>query len=94
MITVQNLLHRLVSHLSRGETLQGHDGGVGAVAEQQRAGLDVTGQRGSMKSRLTECVHGVYLKSEELKLTHTHTHTHIHTPRLHLAEQMGQKYSP
>lgn len=70
VVTVQNLLHGLVAHLSSGEPLQGHDGGVGPVAQQQLAGLDVTSQRGSMKSRLTERVHSVHLQPEELKSTH------------------------
>ncbi len=78
MITVENLLHGLVSHLSGGETLQGHDGGVGSEAQQQLAGLDVTSQRGSMKSGLTESVHSVHLESQEVGLSHTQP------PRLHV----------
>lgn len=70
MITIKNLLHSLVAHLSRGEALQRHDGRVGPVAQQQLAGLDVTGQRSSMKSRLPERVHGVHLESEEATLTY------------------------
>lgn len=53
VITVKNLLHRLVAHLSGGETLQRHNGGVGPVAQQQLAGLDVTSQRSSVKGCLT-----------------------------------------
>lgn len=68
--TVQNLLDRLVAHLSGGESLQRHDGRVGAVAQQQLAGLDVSGQRGSVKSGLPERVDGVYLQSEQAELTH------------------------
>jgi len=53
VITIKNLLYSLVAHLRSGEALQRHDGGVGPVAQQQLAGLDVTSQRSSMKSRLT-----------------------------------------
>lgn len=69
MITVKNLLHSLVTHLSGGEALQRHDGRVGPVAQQQLAGLDVTGQCGSVESCLTERVHGVHLQSEQATLT-------------------------
>lgn len=43
LITVEDLLHSLIAHLCSGETLQRHDGGVGPIAQQQLAGLDVTG---------------------------------------------------
>lgn len=68
VITVKNLLYSLVTHLSSGETLQRHDGGVGSVAQEQLAGLDVTSQRSSVKGCLTKCVHSVYLQSEKVKL--------------------------
>lgn len=76
MITVENLLHSFVAHLGGGETLQGHDGGVGPIAQQQLAGLDVTGQRSPVKSSLSERVHSVYLELEEaigLKVAATFT---------------------
>lgn len=68
VITVKNLLYSLVAHLSSSETLQRHDGRVGPVAQQQLAGLDVTSQRRSMKSCLTQRVHSVYLESEDVEL--------------------------
>lgn len=63
MITVKNLLHSLIAHLSSSETLQRHDGGVGPEAEQQLAGLDVTGQGGPVKSCLAQSVRSVDLES-------------------------------
>lgn len=63
-ITVEDLLHSLVAHLSSGEALQRHNGGVGPVTQQQLAGLDVTSQRRSMESCLTQSVHGIDLESE------------------------------
>lgn len=62
--TVENLLYGLVAHLRGGEALQRHDGGVGPVAQEQLAGLDVAGQRRPVQSRLPERVHGVHLESE------------------------------
>lgn len=64
VITVEDLLHSLVAHLSSGEALQRHNGGVGPVTQQQLAGLDVTSQRRSMKSCLTQSVHSIDLESE------------------------------
>lgn len=69
--TVENLLHGLVAHLSGGEALKGHDGRVGAVTQQQFAGLDVTGQRRPVERRLAEGVHGVHLQPHGLKSTHS-----------------------
>lgn len=67
IITVENLLHSLVAHLSGSEALQRHDGGVGPVTQQQLAGLDVTSQRRSVKSCLTQSVHSIDLESEQMK---------------------------
>lgn len=64
VITVEDLLHSFVAHLSSGEALQRHNGGVGPVTQQQLAGLDVTSQRRSMKSCLTQSVHSIDLESE------------------------------
>lgn len=64
VITIEDLLHSLVAHLSSGEALQRHNGGVGPVTQQQLAGLDVTSQRRSMKSCLTQSVHSIDLESE------------------------------
>ncbi len=92
--TVKNLLHSLVAHLSSSETLQRHDGGVGSVTQQQLAGLDVTSQRSSVKSCLAQCVHSVYLESEEVKLSFSDTNFFIlqitfSDTILHLAQQTG-----
>lgn len=65
VITIKNLLHGLVAHLSGRETLQGDDGGVGSVAQQQLAGLDVAGQCRSMEGCLPKGVHGVHLEPGE-----------------------------
>lgn len=66
--TVKNLLHSLVAHLSSSEPLQGHDGGIGPVAQQQLAGLDVPSQSCSVEGRLAEGVHGVHLQPHRLML--------------------------
>ena len=70
VFTVEDLLHGLVAHLRGGEALQRHDGGVGPEAQQQLAGLDVTGERRSVERRLAECVHRVHLEAEEVSETH------------------------
>lgn len=66
--TVKNLLHSLVSHLGSSETLQGDDGGIGPVAQQQLAGLDVAGQSCSVQGRLTKGVHSIHLQPDRLTL--------------------------
>lgn len=64
-ITIEDLLYSFVAHLGGGETLQGHDGGVGPIAQQQLTGLDMTSQCSPVKSCLSKCVHSVYLESEK-----------------------------
>lgn len=65
--TIENLLHSFIAHLGSSESLQGHDGGISPIAQQQLAGLDVTRQRCPVQSRLSECVHSVDLESEQVK---------------------------
>lgn len=62
-LTTQNLLHRFIPHLRCREALQGDDGGVRAVAQQEAAGLQVAGEGGSVQSRLTQGVQCVHLKN-------------------------------
>lgn len=73
VITIKNLLHGLVAHLSGRETLQGDDGGVGSVAQQQLAGLDVAGQCRSMEGCLPKGVHGVHLEPDKATLAQRST---------------------
>lgn len=66
--TVENLLHSLVAHLGSSETLQGDDGGISPVAEQQLAGLDVASQSCPVEGCLAEGVGSIHLQPDRLTL--------------------------
>lgn len=66
--TVENLLYSLVAHLGGSEALQGDDGGISPVAEQQLAGLDVASQSCPVEGRLAEGVGRIHLQADRLPL--------------------------
>ena len=65
MVTIEDLLHGFVAHLRGSEALQGHNGGVGPVAQQQTTGLDVARQRCPVECCLTQRVHCIHLEAGE-----------------------------
>ena len=64
-VTVKDLLHGLIAHLGGGEALEGDDGRVRPVAEQQPACLQVAGQSRAVQRRLTQSVKGIHLHTHQ-----------------------------
>lgn len=67
--TLQDLLHALVAELRRREALQRRQHRVGAGVQQQPAALHVSTVGGSVQRRLTQVIHGIHLRGDDITLS-------------------------